>query len=589
MGGDDTMNEFKTLSDVLQNIIDNINRNNKFIVLSHNHPDGDTIGSAAAIFTLLKLFEVNDIIWAGRDKIPNDFKWIPAVKNYRQIYSISEIDNYKEYIVICVDTAIQDRSVKDLDLIPNENVINIDHHEFNRKYGRYYIDSKAAACAEIIADMLYDTLVKLLTPATHPIIKEILTCLYVGMVTDTGNFTKDNVTDKTVSISNKILQLNLIDKSYILSKVNHSDTKIDKIIEKYIFDNYIKYHNCCAVAYIPLKLQQQIGCEVSTSKYVNKLFKLNNIKIAIICVEEETRTRNNGNNKIQIKASIRTKAPYRADIIAQYYNGGGHIYSAGIITHMSMKSMLKSLESNIKEHINDISIENSGIVMLEPSGKRCSTGYWSEYTEPMFLPEETYISSDHHFDHYNIIRYTNRPFNNVNDMNEQLIIKHNEIVPEYNSVWICLGDIILGKSSEANDRLYNIISRMNGETKILLLGNHDRLSAQRYMDAGFDRVYAKNEVCKLKYKGNIFHMNHRCPNISNNMLSTDDVSSNMMLDISNINSIDKSKYKEYTDNKLIHGHVHNLWKKYAFGPLINVSVDAWNYYPIKLKTILESF
>src|SRR5690348_12522526 len=83
-----------------------------------------------------------------------------------------------------------------------------------------------------------------------------------------------------------------------------------------------------------------------------------------------------------------------------------------------------------------------------------------------------YFSSDFHFFHSKIREYMpKRPGNTVEEMNEILIKNWNETVTKNDTVYI-LGDFSFGKPEPT----YNIIRRLNGGTKILILGNHDRIT-----------------------------------------------------------------------------------------------------------------
>jgi calcineurin-like phosphoesterase family protein len=79
-----------------------------------------------------------------------------------------------------------------------------------------------------------------------------------------------------------------------------------------------------------------------------------------------------------------------------------------------------------------------------------------------------YFTSDNHFFHTNIIKYSNRPFANVDDMNEQMIQRWNDIVNHEDIVWT-LGDFSFAKI----DKTIQILSRLNGQ-KSIVFGNHDQ-------------------------------------------------------------------------------------------------------------------
>lgn len=93
-----------------------------------------------------------------------------------------------------------------------------------------------------------------------------------------------------------------------------------------------------------------------------------------------------------------------------------------------------------------------------------------------------FIISDTHFGHANIIRYCNRPFASVEEMDKALIEKWNSVVSKDDTV-IHLGDVGLGSKTY----IKNILSQLNGN-KILIRGNHDNWSDEFYREAGFKYV-----------------------------------------------------------------------------------------------------
>ena len=94
-----------------------------------------------------------------------------------------------------------------------------------------------------------------------------------------------------------------------------------------------------------------------------------------------------------------------------------------------------------------------------------------------------FVVADTHFNHENIIRYCNRPFNNVYEMNEKIIENWNSVVEKDDTVYH-LGDYGFGKKEE----LQEIFNRLNG-IKYLIMGNHDiRFGKKYYLDIGFLEV-----------------------------------------------------------------------------------------------------
>ena len=110
-----------------------------------------------------------------------------------------------------------------------------------------------------------------------------------------------------------------------------------------------------------------------------------------------------------------------------------------------------------------------------------------------------YFISDTHFDHKNIIKYCNRPFENIEHMNTTLINNWNEIVNTEDIIYH-LGDFALG----SKELIFDIVNRLNGNI-YLIRGNHDKWSVSTYEDFGFNVL--KNAPIKLdKYKLMLSHI-----------------------------------------------------------------------------------
>ena len=106
------------------------------------------------------------------------------------------------------------------------------------------------------------------------------------------------------------------------------------------------------------------------------------------------------------------------------------------------------------------------------------------------MNENVWFTSDSHFYHANIIKYCNRPFASVEEMNEKLIENWNSVVGKDDLVW-CLGDFCLGPDQKKH--IPELVSKLNGRIN-LVLGNHDHNSVKFYYDAGFNRVYDRKVI-----------------------------------------------------------------------------------------------
>ena len=161
--------------------------------------------------------------------------------------------------------------------------------------------------------------------------------------------------------------------------------------------------------------------------------------------------------------------------------------------------------------------------------------------------KKIFITSDTHFWHTRIIRFENRPFKSVEEMNEELIKRWNNKVSKDDTI-IHLGDFCFGNKEKTQE----IAQRLNGK-KILIMGNHDdSRNVKWFMDCGFDEVYRYSVLFQ-----NYFILSHepiaylKAPFVN------------------------------------LYGHVHGSPNNPTFTKnSVCCCVERWNYAPINFNTIL---
>jgi len=180
-----------------------------------------------------------------------------------------------------------------------------------------------------------------------------------------------------------------------------------------------------------------------------------------------------------------------------------------------------------------------------------------------------WFTSDNHFGHANIIRYSERPFQDVPEMNEIMIKNWNERVAPTDTVYH------LGDFSMNFENMRSVTPRLQG-TIHLIAGNHDHCHSvhrkpqnrKKYYDAGFKTI---NEELIIEFpvlgKVRLHHMPY---------FNTEEP---------------KLKYADIRPKEdgmiLLHGHVHKAFKYNATKKMLNVGVDVWDYAPVSLDTVVN--
>jgi calcineurin-like phosphoesterase family protein/2'-5' RNA ligase len=166
-------------------------------------------------------------------------------------------------------------------------------------------------------------------------------------------------------------------------------------------------------------------------------------------------------------------------------------------------------------------------------------------------PPQVFITSDLHLSHANIIKYCNRPFKDVHEMNKTLVYNWNSTIRKNDIVYF-LGDLAYGRNSSTDSWLH----KLNGKITFIK-GNHDESNYVELLDHMI-----------IEFDGIKFYLTHNPASVPNSW-----------------------------EGWVIHGHVHNNSHDYDmkqkfpyinyYKRTVNVSVELTNYKPLKLSTIVK--
>lgn len=313
-----------------------INNSSEFVIVSHEYPDGDSIGSSIALSkALLKLGKIVTTIIDS--DIPSDYNFLTGT---RDIKKPRELEVNRESTVIFLDCADEKRAGPIIDTYRKkcQLSINIDHHPGNTNFANVnYVDVEASSTGEIIYDLL-----GLLDVAID---EDIANALYISIVTDTGSFRFDNTTAKTFAISSHLINQG-VDLSAI--RINLWENKTYNSINL-LADvlSTIKFACNKKVAYITATNEMMEKWNVSHGElesFINYPKSISGIEVAIIFKEINTDV---------IKVSFRAKNEVDVQLIASAFGGGGHKRAAGCTIntqlHIAIKNVLQYLEKNISQ------------------------------------------------------------------------------------------------------------------------------------------------------------------------------------------------------------------------------------------------
>jgi phosphoesterase RecJ-like protein len=281
-----------------------IKAQDKILIITHRSPDGDTLGGGFALYYALR-----DM--GKRVRVTNSD---PLPKRFSALYEEYRDTEFKPSFIISVDTA--DTKLFGEALQSYKNIVDlcIDHHHGNTCYAEFLMlnGGSAAAC-----ELMFDVISELGTPIT-PL---IASCLYTGIVTDTGCFRYSGTTADTLRTAAQLIDLGA-DYASINRVQFEIKTRTRIKLEQYAVRNTEYYlDNRCAFSAITKAAADELG--VSDEDYdglAALTTQAENVEVGILVKEKEA-------GKFRI--SLRSSGRINVSAIGEMFDGGGHIQAAG--------------------------------------------------------------------------------------------------------------------------------------------------------------------------------------------------------------------------------------------------------------------
>lgn len=295
-------------------------------ILCHQSPDGDTLGSAMALYLALKKLNKKSKILCN-DVIP---------QKYDYIFGSLEIDDFSPEYIVAVDVADIGLLGKELSKIIKKVDLCIDHHGSNTKYAQnLFLNPHAAATTEIIYNLLVSMNIN--------IDNQIAECIYTGLSTDTGCFKYTNVTPKTHRVAAYMIEAGA--RAAMINKIMFDTKTKEKLkLEQMVLNNiefYFDYR--CAVICVT---NEMINVSKATESDMDGISSLPR-QIEGVMIGVTIREKNDN----EFKISVRTGPEIDASKICANFEGGGHPAAAGCLIKDDLSTVKQKLLAVIENYI----------------------------------------------------------------------------------------------------------------------------------------------------------------------------------------------------------------------------------------------
>ena len=319
----------------------------KIAIIPHKNPDGDAIGSSLGLYHYLKLMGHDTRVVAPND-YPRFLKWMPGSdsillwdKQHKQAGDHLE----KAEVIFTLDFNDLRRSGEMLSTLEQLEtpIVMVDHHREPTDYAQVmYSDPKMSSTSEMIYHMI-DSL-----GDKDRINAAIASCLYAGIVTDTGSFRYASTTEETHRVA-----AGLIERGAVHDRIHTEIYDTNSSDRLYLLSTALKnlkifpeYHT----SYMTLsgqELRDHNFKKGDTEGFVNYGLSLDGINFTAIFIE-------NGEEGI-IKVSLRSKGSFDVNTFARaHFNGGGHLNAAGGRIEKSLEDTASYFESLLENYKSEL-------------------------------------------------------------------------------------------------------------------------------------------------------------------------------------------------------------------------------------------
>lgn len=315
--------------EIKKKILDKIKQYDRIVITRHFRPDGDAIGSTKGLAKILKLSFPQKEVYVLNEDSSQYLAFLGGED------APIDDEKYADALVIVCDTATTDR-ISNKKYALGKELIKIDHHIDVKPYGDLsWVEDERSSLCEMIADfwLTFEDELK--------IDEEAATCIFTGMVTDSGRFKFSSVDGDTMRRAAALLDVG-INTEWIYSNLNLDDFDVFKF-EAYVYKKMKISKNGVAYIYVDKAMQKKF--KLSNEQASNVVSYLDGIKGAIVWLAFIQNA--SGSIRVRLRSRFVT-----INALAEKYGGGGHDKASGATVHSKkeMKQMLSDADELVKNY-----------------------------------------------------------------------------------------------------------------------------------------------------------------------------------------------------------------------------------------------
>lgn len=303
--------------EICQEILTIIENYNNFLIVTHNNPDGDAVGSVLALKLYLEKKGKKTTTILPSSPV-DTFSFLPKFQDLIIFNGDSSIFNQEFEVVFILDLNIETRLKTIQNYVVNLNIkkILIDHHIENKFFTDIVLtDPEASSTGELIW--------KLITQDKNfEISQDIATALYTAILTDTGGFRFNNTNTNALFIASELTKYGAVPNRIYDKIYNTNSIKRYKLLGKALSSIESYQNDEIVILYLYEKDFKELDAtEADAENFSDYLLTIKNSKVGLLFTENP--------DKNEVHISFRSKEGFSIRKLAMQYGGGGHNQAAG--------------------------------------------------------------------------------------------------------------------------------------------------------------------------------------------------------------------------------------------------------------------
>jgi phosphoesterase RecJ-like protein len=331
------MTEAVEAVDSLELVADEIRAGERFLLTTHENPDGDALGSLLAVHQILGVLGKDSVMFLGAKEFP-----LPVEYRFLQLEEVFHEPpaDLSDRVVIFLDCGNIDRMPVDFLQGGGSRVLNIDHHHDNTRFGTVnLVDVNASCTAEIVYELAGLLGVQLTL--------EMANALYVALVTDTGKFMYENTDARSHRMAAALIDIGVDVNDIYRRLYEHAPIEKLKLVARALEGIELYDGGALAITYISKADYEATGAgESLTEGIIDHLRTIDGAAAAAVVRDQSE------SGRAAHKVSLRS-ADGRVDVsaIARKHGGGGHQRAAGFGTDLGFDEIVEFLRAEVRAQI----------------------------------------------------------------------------------------------------------------------------------------------------------------------------------------------------------------------------------------------